>query len=107
MLSCFSCVQLFATVRAVACQAPLSMEFSRQEYWSRLSFPSSGDLPEPGYAFLIFVCLFVFGMACGFFVENWIFKYNDIIILEMRFSPFPRACCFMFLLWCGFILGCV
>ena len=29
-------------------QAPLSMEFSRQEYWSRLPFPSSGDLPNPG-----------------------------------------------------------
>ena len=31
----------------VACQAPLSMEFSRQEYWSGLSFPSPGDLPSP------------------------------------------------------------
>ena len=29
-------------------QAPLSMGFSRQEYWRRLSFPSSGDLPDPG-----------------------------------------------------------
>ena len=29
-------------------QAPLSMEFSRQEYWSGLPFPSSGDLPDPG-----------------------------------------------------------
>ena len=29
-------------------QAPLSMEFSRQEYWSGLSFPSPGDLPNPG-----------------------------------------------------------
>ena len=32
----------------VACQAPLSMEFSRQEYWSGLPFPSPGDLPHPG-----------------------------------------------------------
>ena len=32
----------------VACQAPLSMGFSRQEYWSELPFPSSGDLPNPG-----------------------------------------------------------
>ena len=32
----------------VACQAPLSMEFSRQEYWSGLSFPSPGDLPDLG-----------------------------------------------------------
>ena len=41
-------VQLFATPWAVACQAPLSMGFSRQEYWSGLSFPSPGDLPNPG-----------------------------------------------------------
>ena len=33
---------------AVACQAPLSMRFSRQEYWSQLPFPSPGDLPNPG-----------------------------------------------------------
>ena len=32
----------------VARQAPLSMEFTRQEYWSRLPFPSSGDRPDPG-----------------------------------------------------------
>ena len=32
----------------VAHQAPLSMEFSRQEYWSGVPFPSSGDLPDPG-----------------------------------------------------------
>ena len=41
-------VQLFATPWTVARQAPLSMGFSRQEYWSRLSFPSPGDLPYPG-----------------------------------------------------------
>ena len=48
MLNCFSCVQLFATLWTVACQAPLFMEFSRQEYWSGLSFPSPEDLPDPG-----------------------------------------------------------
>ena len=32
----------------LACQAPLSMESSRQEYWSGLPFPSPGDLPNPG-----------------------------------------------------------
>ena len=32
----------------IACQAPLSMEFFRQEYWSGLPFPSPGDLPHPG-----------------------------------------------------------
>ena len=41
-------VQLFATSWTVAYWAPLSMGFSRQEYWSRLPFPSPGDLPNPG-----------------------------------------------------------
>ena len=41
-------VQLFVTPRTVAHQAPPSMGFSRQEYWSRLPFPSPGDLPKPG-----------------------------------------------------------
>ena len=37
-----------ATLWTVACLAPLFMEFFRQEYWSRLSLPSLGDLPDPG-----------------------------------------------------------
>ena len=40
-------VRLFATPWTVAHQAPPSMEFSRQEYWSGLPFPSPGDLPDP------------------------------------------------------------
>ena len=48
MLCILSHIQLFATPWTVACQAPLSMEFSRQEYWSGLPFPSPGDLPDPG-----------------------------------------------------------
>ena len=41
-------VRLFETPWTIAGQAPLSMEFSRQEYWSGLPFPSPGDLPDPG-----------------------------------------------------------
>ena len=41
-------VQLFTTPWTVAFQAPLPMEFSRQEYWSGLPFPSPGDIPKPG-----------------------------------------------------------
>ena len=41
-------VQLFVTPWTVACQAPLSMGFPKQEYWNELPFPSSGDLPDPG-----------------------------------------------------------
>ena len=42
-----SCV-IPVTPWIVVHQAPLSMEFSRQEYWSGLPFPTSGDLPDPG-----------------------------------------------------------
>ena len=47
-LGCFSCVWLFASLWTVAHQTPLSMRFSRQEYWSGLPFPSPGDLPNSG-----------------------------------------------------------
>ena len=47
MLSYFSCVQLFATQRTIACWAPLSLGFSRQEYWSGLPCPPPGDLLKP------------------------------------------------------------
>ena len=42
-----SCVQLFATPEMAAHQAPFPMEFSRQEYWSGLPFPTPEDLPNP------------------------------------------------------------
>ena len=42
-----SCLNLVISW-TIACQAPLSMGFSRQEYWSGLPFPSPGDLPDPG-----------------------------------------------------------
>ena len=44
----FSCVQVFVILWAAACQAPLSMGFPRQEYWSGLPLPSPEDLPDPG-----------------------------------------------------------
>ena len=50
VLNCFSCVQLFATPWrwVIACQAPLSMGFSRQEHWSGWPCLSPGDLLNPG-----------------------------------------------------------
>ena len=41
-------VLFFGTPWTIVCQAPLSVEFSRPEYWSGLPFPSPGDLPNPG-----------------------------------------------------------
>ena len=48
VLSHFSCVRLSVTPSTVACQAPLSMGFSRPEYWSGLPCPPPRDLPNPG-----------------------------------------------------------
>ena len=48
VLSHFRHVWLFATHWTVACQAPLSMKFSRKEYWSGLACPPLGDCPYPG-----------------------------------------------------------
>ena len=55
-----SCVRHFATPWTVICQASLSMEFPRQEYWSGLPYPPPGDLPEPGIE-PISLCVFCIG----------------------------------------------
>ena len=48
MVKSLSHVRLFVTPWTGTCQAPLSMEFSRQKYWSGLPFPTLGDLSNPG-----------------------------------------------------------
>ena len=48
VLSCFSLVRLFSNPRTVAHQVPLSVGFSRQEYWSGLLCPPPRDFPDPG-----------------------------------------------------------
>ena len=48
VLSSFCSVQLLVTLWTIACWVPLSMGFSRQEYWSGLPCPPPGDLPNPG-----------------------------------------------------------
>ena len=57
----------FATAWTVVHQAPLSVEFYRQEYWSGLSFPPPGDLPDPGNEPLFPVSL---ALAGGFFTTS-------------------------------------
>ena len=71
MPSHFSCVHLFATLWTVACQAPLFMAFSRQEYSSGSSCPSPGDLPDPGIKpiYLTFLAL-----AVDFFTTSAIWE---------------------------------
>ena len=53
----FSRIQLFSTTWTVAHQAPLTMEFPRQEYWNDLPFPSPRDLPNPGIKPTSLMCL--------------------------------------------------
>ena len=67
VLSLLSHVRLFAAPWTGACQAPLSMGFSRPEHWSRLPFPSPGDLSDRGIqpAFLMSPAL-----ASGFFTTS-------------------------------------
>ena len=55
-LSCFTHVGLFGTLWAVVHQAPLSMGFSRQEYWSGVPCPPPGDLPNPGIERVSLTC---------------------------------------------------
>ena len=64
VLSHFSCVQLCVTLWTVALQAPLSMGFFRQEYWSGLPCPPPGNLPDPQ---IKLVSLKYPAMAGGFF----------------------------------------
>ena len=67
VLSYFSCVQLLATLRAVSHQAPLSMGFTRQEYWSGLPCLLPGDLPNPG---IELASLMSSALAGEFFTTN-------------------------------------
>ena len=63
----FSCVWLIATPWTIAHQAPLSMEFSRQEHASELLFPTPGDCPNPGIELMSLASL---ALACGFFITE-------------------------------------
>ena len=56
VLSCFTHVGLFGTLWTVVCQAPLSMGFSRQEYWSGVPCPPPGDLPNSGIELVSLTC---------------------------------------------------
>ena len=68
MLSCFSHVQLFATLWTVTCQAPLSMEFSRQGYWSGFLCLHPKDRPYPG---IKPASLMSSALAGGFFTTSF------------------------------------
>ena len=59
LVASLSHIQLCATPWTIAHQAPLSMGISKQEFWSQLTFPSPGDIPDPGIKpHLLHICLF-------------------------------------------------
>ena len=64
-------IRLLATLWTVAHQTPLSMEFSRQEYWSGQPFPSPGDLSDPGIESVPFMSPVLAG---GFFTTSSIWE---------------------------------
>ena len=79
-LAVLSHVWLLVTPWTVAHQPPLSMEFSRQAYWSRLPFPPPGDLPHPG------IEPAPPALAGGFFTTEPPGKPNDIWLHRLKYS---------------------
>ena len=72
--------------RTVAFQAPPSIGFSRQEYWSRLPCPLPGDLPDPG---IELTSLTSPALAGGFFTTNVTWEAHFMEIYELVNVPYP------------------
>ena len=118
MLSCFSSVRLSATLWTIACEAPLSMGFSRQEYWSGLTCPPPLDLPDPGSEpeSLIspaladgFFTTSTTYTACLFYLRCPLSSRNRKLFTLTVWGFFPpKLVCFLFLpsaLWCLVFTG--
>ena len=90
MLSHFSCIQLFVTTWTVAHQTPLSMGFSRQEYWHWLPCPPPRDLPDPGIkpASLTF-----FALAGRFFTTSTTWEAPILVISRCKTPKVHGALC--------------
>ena len=84
-LSHFSCVQLSVTLRTVAHKAPLSMEFSRQEYWSWFSCPPPGDLPDPGVKPMSVMPPALAGITSGRCYNHLHFTDEDTVFREVYY----------------------
>ena len=91
MLSHFSRVPLFSTPWTVAHQAPLSVGFPRQEYWSGLPCPPPGDLPHPGVKPASTRSP---ALAGGFFPTNatYAYKLHCVAKKMKKWNPVAGAC---------------
>ena len=87
----FSCFKLFVILWTVACQASLSMGFSRPEYWSGLPYPSPGDLPNQG---IKPASLTSPALAGGFFITNATWEAPEIYYGMFQTSKI-RVCFFL------------
>ena len=83
-------VPLFVTPWTIARQAPLSMKFSRQEYWSGLPFPSPGDLPNPGIKLVTLMSPALAGrfFTIGIFSNELALLIRSLKYWNFSFSPF-------------------
>ena len=84
MLSRFSHVRLFVIPWTVALQAPLSMGFSRQEYWNGLPFPSPRALSDPGIEPMSLMSL---GLAGGFFTTSATWD-AQVVMAQLKLGDF-------------------
>ena len=87
MLSCLVVSNSFVIPWTVARQAPLSTEFSRQEYWSGLPFPSPGDIPDPGVE-PDTSCVFCIGRQILYHWATWE-ALTMTFRLDIMFKGFP------------------
>ena len=94
VLNHFSRIWLPETLRTVAHQAPLSMGFSRQEYWSGLPCPPPGDLPDPGIEPMSLMCL---ALAGGFFTTSatWGHHYTGIWNIKINKAIYWAFLCIL------------
>ena len=82
-----TCIPLLVTLWTVASQAPLSMGFPRQEYWTGLPFPSPGDLPNPGTEPMS-------PSLAGRFFSNWATREAQYTVgIQNIFKSFPSLNC--------------
>ena len=92
MLSHFSRVWLFATVTIIACQAPLSMGFSRQEYWSGLPCPPPGDLPNPRVKPASFMTPPSPALAGGCFTTSATWGAPSVAVVNVKWRVWGTCC---------------
>ena len=101
----FSRVRLYVTPGTVACQAPLSLRFSRQEYWSRLPCPPPGDRPNPG---IKPTSLMSPALAGGFFTTSAAWEAQNpllslfilmLIVMGATLIVYTFFWCFSVILW--------